>query len=115
MADDTSASIITLHQPKRPKTPAERARAYRERKKGKSLQVPTEHAVGVPSMFAPLTPLPSQAVTLRHVTAVTPSRFKPNNLLLLVAALGLAGVGTVQNGWFAQSMGARPRSPARCS
>jgi hypothetical protein len=44
MADDTSASIITLHQPKRPKTPAERARAYRERKKGKSLQDPTEHA-----------------------------------------------------------------------
>ena len=80
-----------------------------------ALPVPTEHAVGAPSMFAPLTPLPSQAVTLRHVTAVTPSRFKPNNLLLLVAALGLAGVGTVQNGWFAQSMGARPRSPARCS
>jgi hypothetical protein len=35
MADDTSASVITLHQPRpsNAKTPAERAKAYRERKK----------------------------------------------------------------------------------
>lgn len=110
MVDDTSASIITLHQPKRPKTPAERARAYRERKKGKSLQVPTEHAVGAPSMLAPLTPLPSQAVTLRHVTAVTPSRFKPNNLLLLVAALASPGWAPSK---MAGSRSPRARDPGR--
>ena len=36
MADDVSASVITLHQPrpKKAKTGAERTRAYRERKKG---------------------------------------------------------------------------------
>jgi hypothetical protein len=51
-------------------------------------------------MLKPVTALPAETVTLRHVTAVTPS--------LLVAALALAGVGTVQNGWFAQSMGATP-------
>src|SRR6202043_3915215 len=35
MADDISASVVTLHQPrpKKAKTGAERARAYRERKK----------------------------------------------------------------------------------
>jgi hypothetical protein len=35
MADDTSASIIQLHQPK-PKTAAERGRAFRERQRNKS-------------------------------------------------------------------------------
>jgi hypothetical protein len=59
-------------------------------------------------MLTPVTALPAETVTLRHVTAVTPSRSKSTNLLLLVAALALAGVGTVQNGWFAQSMGATP-------
>jgi hypothetical protein len=36
MADDISGSVVTLHQPRprKAKTGAERARAYRERKKG---------------------------------------------------------------------------------
>ncbi|MEH2547122.1 hypothetical protein V1283_003767 [Bradyrhizobium sp. AZCC 2262] len=41
MADTTSASIVTLHQPQpaRAKTPAERARAYRQRKRAAALPV----------------------------------------------------------------------------
>jgi hypothetical protein len=35
MADVTTASIIPLHQP-RPKTPAERAKAYRARKRARA-------------------------------------------------------------------------------
>ncbi len=42
MADDTTASIITFHQPppKQAKTPAERAKAYRQRKKAKAPALP---------------------------------------------------------------------------
>jgi hypothetical protein len=119
MAKDDTASVITLHQPKRAKTGAERARAYREKKKATSLvakevvpalPVPTEHAAGAPTMLTPVTPhdiVKTATVTLRHVTASRPSRFKPN-IFLALAALALAGVGTVQNGWFARSMGATP-------
>jgi hypothetical protein len=39
MAETISASIITLHQPRRPKTDAERAKAYRDRKRQKALLV----------------------------------------------------------------------------
>jgi len=118
MAKDDTASVITLHQPKRAKTGAERARAYREKKATSlvakevvpALPVPTEHAAGAPTMLTPVTPhdiVKTATVTLRQVTASRPSRFKPN-IFLALAALALAGVGTVQNGWFAQSMGATP-------
>jgi hypothetical protein len=107
MAKDDSASIITLHQPKRPKTGAERAREYRERKKKEgallpSLPVPAEQNEGA------LTLIPAETVTFRHVTRVTPSRRSAAPVILMVAAVALGGVGTVQNGWFAQSMGATP-------
>jgi hypothetical protein len=36
MVDETIASIIPLHQPKKAKTGAQRARAYRQRKTAKS-------------------------------------------------------------------------------
>jgi len=91
MATDNSATIVHLHQPKRPMTPAERARNYRLRKK------------------TAVTPPPA-AVT-RPVTAVTPpSRVtKPRrslaSILLAAAAFGLAGVGVTMNGWFARSLG----------
>jgi hypothetical protein len=121
MAKDDTASIITLHQVKRPKTGADRARAYRERKKGKSelatvanlelpnfgnLPVPTEHAAGAPSMLTPVTPLPPPIVTFRHVTNVTPSRRSAGPVILMVAALGLAAVGICTNAWYARSLGA---------
>jgi hypothetical protein len=76
MAKDDSASVITLHQPKRPKTGAERARAYRERKKGGALPtfgcfaanhqlpVPTEHVAGARTMLTPVTAFAAETVTL---------------------------------------------------
>src|SRR5260370_26851588 len=116
MADDTSASIITLHQPrpkKATKTPAERAREYRQRKKAEKsvtvpdLPVPASVPVPVPAsvpatVSTPVTPLPPPTVTLR---AITPSRRSAAPILLTVAALALAVVGMTMNGWFARSLG----------
>jgi hypothetical protein len=56
--DDKSASIVQLHQPKRAKSPAQRAREYRARKKKASVGNPTP---------------PAPTVTARHVTAMTPA------------------------------------------
>src|SRR5260370_6105236 len=116
MADDTSASIITLHQPrpkKATKTPAERAREYRQRKKAEKsvtvpdLPVPASVPVPVPAsvpatVSTPVTPLPPPTVALR---AITPSRRSAAPLLLTIAALALAVVGMTMNGWFARSLG----------
>jgi hypothetical protein len=60
MADDISAPVITLHQP-RPKeveTGAERARAYRERKKGGAplSSLPVAAVTPVAPLEAPSTP-----------------------------------------------------------
>ncbi len=114
MADDTTASIITLHQPppKRAKTPAERAKAYRQRKKAKvpalpvAAQVPT--TVSEPDNVAPVTPVPLPAVALGVVTPsrfVTQSRLRIAPILLTASAFALAGVGMIMNGWFARSLG----------
>jgi hypothetical protein len=110
MADDTSASIITLHQPrpkKATKTPAERAREYRQRKKAEKSVTVTDLPLQVPASIpatvsTPVTPLPSPPVTLR---AVTPPRRHAAPILLTVAALALAVVGMTMNGWFARSLG----------
>jgi hypothetical protein len=106
MAEDHTASIVTLHQP-RPKTartPAERARAYRLRKKtGTALMVRVAQDNPAPAtVLTPVTPLPPPAVTFR----VTPSRRSAASMLLVVAAIGLAIVGITINGWFARSLGA---------
>jgi hypothetical protein len=122
MADDTSASIITLHQP-RPKkvatkTAAERAREYRQRKKAEKSVTTTETATALPlpvsasvpaTISTPVTPLPpSASVTPLPPTAVTatpPSRGHAAPVLLTVAAVTLAVVGMTMNGWFARSLG----------
>jgi len=96
MADDTSASVITLHQP-RPKTAAERARAYRQRKRA---NLPAVIPAPV-SVATPVTPRPPETVTF----SVTPSRHHTAPMLLTVAALALAVVGMTMNGWFARSLG----------
>jgi ABC-type Fe3+-siderophore transport system permease subunit len=104
MADETTASIIQLHQPQKtvPKTPAQRARAYRARKRQKA-----------PAAPAPVTPvilnprIEYNAPVTAPVTpsrAVTPSR-RPASILLMLASFGLAAVGMTMNGWFARSLG----------
>src|SRR6202158_3349166 len=114
MADDTFASIIALHQPKRAKTGAQRARAYRPRKRQKAKAAPSSDAESqsseslIPVDFSsansafsesPVTPPPT--VRLR---AVTPSH-RVASILLAAAAFALAGVGITTNGWFARSLG----------
>lgn len=89
----TNDNIITLHQPKRAMTPAERSKAYRLRQRAKAGPAVT------PSPVTPVTP----AVTSR-IKPVTPSRSVASTLLT-VAAFGLAAVGITMNGWFAKSLG----------
>ena len=99
MATDTSASIIPLHQPKRPLTQAERARAYRERKKTKAAPVTPAPVTNVtPSRPVTAKVAPSRPVTLPSHESLAP-------WLLSGAAFALAGVGIVMNGWFARSLG----------
>jgi hypothetical protein len=114
MADDAIASIIALHQPKRARTGAQRARAYKPRKPRKAKTAPSPDAESrsseplIPvefssanSAFAELPVTPPTDVALR---TVTPSH-RLASVLLAAAALALAGVGITTNGWFARSLG----------
>jgi hypothetical protein len=119
MADETLASIIPLHQPKKAKTGAERARAYRRRKRQRAkaagspndespsseLLIPEGFLSG-DSAFAEPTLTPPPTVTVRDVArdGDAPSR-SISSILLRAAALALAGVGIAMNGWFARSLG----------
>jgi hypothetical protein len=94
MADDNSATIITLHQPKRPKTPAERAKAYRQRKKVATIVAGDRARTDV---------LQTVGATA-SVPVVTPRR-RLSSLALSAAAVALAGVGITMNGSFARSLG----------
>jgi hypothetical protein len=114
MADDAIASIIALHQPKRAKTPAQRARAYRPRKPRKAKPALAPDAESqfseslIPADFtsenfafpeAPVAPAPTV-----EVRGVTPPH-RVASILLAAAAFALAGVGVTTNGWFARSLG----------
>jgi hypothetical protein len=114
MAEETIASIIALHQPKRAKTGAKRARAYRPRKRKTAKAVPSPDAESLSSeslipagfssansAFTESAVAPPPTVTLR---AVTPSH-RLASILLVAAAFALAGVGITTNGWFARSLG----------
>jgi hypothetical protein len=111
MADDTIASVIALHQPKRAKTGAQRARGYRPRKRQKAKAAPSPDAespsseslipVGFSSANSAFAESPAPTVTQR---AVTPSH-RVASILLVAAAFALAGVGITTNGWFARSLG----------
>jgi hypothetical protein len=115
MADETLASAIPLHKPKKAKTGAERARAYRQRKKDQlvgsagnsliplaGLRVPASQS----SQMAQLeNPEPPPTVTSQAVTPVTEKRRLLAPLLLRIAALALAVVGITMNGWYGRSLG----------
>ena len=113
-ADEMIASIIPLHQPKKAKTGAKRARVYKQRK-GKKAKAASPNAASSESLIPPgflsadsalAEPAPSPNVMVRDVArgGEAPSR-SPSRILLLTAALALAGVGIVMNGWFARSLG----------
>jgi hypothetical protein len=92
--------------PKTPKSDAERAKAYRQKKRAEAIAPPSaEHLI--PPDFVPpadYVPMPSIAEAAR--LARTVSRPPVASIALMVAAFGLAGVGVTQNGWFARSLGA---------
>jgi len=120
MADDTAASVISLHQVplKKSKAGAERARVSRQRKKRKTKAATTAEAEPASSDFLippeflsvdgvisepPATQPP--AAPARQDGVTKPSRFHFAPVLLLIAALGLGAVGITINGWFARSLG----------
>ena len=109
MADDAIASIIALHQPKRAKTGAQRARAYRPRKRQKAkaalspdAESPSSESLIPVGFSSANSAFAESPVTLR---AVTPSHRPVASILLAAAAFALAGVGISTNGWFARSLG----------
>src|ERR1700688_903476 len=115
MADDTIASVIALHQPKRARNGAQRVRASRPRKRQKAkpaawpdAESPSSETLipagfsSADSAFAGSPDAPSPTVTL---AAVTPSHRSLASIFLVAAAFALAGVGITTNGWFARSLG----------
>jgi hypothetical protein len=134
IADDTAASVITLHQvprQRKDKTGAARAKAYRQRKRQKAklaisakAELPSSESAIPPEFLSADGAIAEPAVTPPAVTqletdftwnvgtkradllTVTPSRRRLAPALLAAAALALAGVGITINGWFARSLGA---------
>ena len=123
MAEETTASVIPLHQapPKRKaKRGSGRANVDRPRKRQKAKAVISADA-GSPNSepLIPLEFLPADSanteppVTRQHATEATlrltkpvkPSRRQVAPVLLSIAALSLAAVGIIINGWFARSLG----------
>jgi hypothetical protein len=106
MADDTSASIFTLHQPrpKRAKTAAERGRAFRQRQREAVVK-----QAQLPAVFEADTALsnvmPAFANGPNAIRTPAERRSAAPIILLTVAALALAVVGMTMNGWFARSLG----------
>jgi hypothetical protein len=119
MADNSASSVISLRQvppTTNAKTGAERSRAYRQRrqKKGKAAASPNDESPSSEllkpegfsspdSVFAeaPVTPPPT--VTVSDVARRgDPTSRSISRILLMAAALALAGVGIAVNGSFAR-------------
>jgi hypothetical protein len=130
MIDDSISPTAPQSEIRRPKTAAERQRAYRERQRQKRLAtgVTTEEAGDQPVPSTVTLPVKSnvtvapaslpvthvtRAVTLplADVTHVTTSRRhvtdkRPvSSYGVAIAAMALAGVGITMNGWFARTLG----------
>ena len=90
MADDTIGSVISLHQPrpKRAKISAERAKAYRQRKKASvpAVVAQVSTTLSESGKVTPVTPVPPPTIASG---AVTPSRPRVAPILLQIAALAL--------------------------
>jgi hypothetical protein len=133
MADETFASVIALHQPKRAGIGARRARPSRPRKrqKAKSAAKSTAKTAAstaaspdaeslsseslIPEGFLPEDSAVAESQgttdsTLTPVPTVAPDAATPSHrplasIFLVAAAFALAAVGITTNGWFARSLG----------
>jgi hypothetical protein len=115
MADDTIASVIALHQPKRARNGAQRVRASKPRKRQKAKPVAWPDAespssetlipAGFSSVDSAFTGSPDAPSPTVKLPAVTPSHRSLASIFLVAAAVALAGVGITTNGWFARSLG----------
>jgi hypothetical protein len=120
MADDTVASVIALHRPKRAKPGVQRARMSRPRNRHKAkaavwpdIESPSSEFL-IPEDFSsadfdgpqdtPSAAVASPAVPPPH-GGVTPLHRSVASIFLAAAAIALAGVGMTTNGWFARSLG----------
>jgi hypothetical protein len=118
MAEDAIASIFARQQSRTAKGAVPRARAYRQRRRQKPKRatssdddfseslIPAGYSWAEPA-FAEPPVAPSPAVTSSAVTssAVRHLRRSFASILLVLAAIALAGVGITTNGWFARSLG----------
>lgn len=106
MAEDTSATIHHLHQPRRPKTAAERGRAFRQRQREMAGKVaPTAPVPAVRSANVPNANAANANANVANGPR-TGERRSVGSFLLTGAAFGLGAVGITMNGWFARSLGA---------
>jgi hypothetical protein len=113
VANDTLASIIALHQPKRAKTANQRGRGSTKRKRQKATHAASPKAEAtssdsvIPAGFAAVTSRLADAQAAPTVTppTVIPLRRPAASILLVAAAFALTGVGITTNGWFARSLG----------
>jgi hypothetical protein len=123
MADDTTASVIPLHQVplKNNKTGAARSKASRQRKKQKAkpaitteAEPPSSESLSseslIPPEFLPVDgsieePFTAPAATIHQDGPATPARHQLTPAVLSIAAFALGAVGITINGWFARSLG----------
>lgn len=118
MAEDAIASIFARHQPRTAKSAVPRARAYRQRRRQKPKRdtssdddfseslIPAGYSWAEPA-FAEPPVASSPALTSSAVTSSVVRHLQRPfaSILLVLAAIALAGVGITTNGWFARSLG----------
>jgi hypothetical protein len=106
MADDTIASVIALHQPKRARTRAERPRANRARKRVKAKVANSQSSeLLIPAEFSSRDSALAESSPTPPLSDVMPAGRPIASLVLATAAFTLAAVGVTTNGWFARSLG----------
>jgi len=101
MATDIPAPTLILVQPRRPKTGAERQRAYKARLKAKAalpVVVPAPEPVTLTSVTSP-------APVIEAANYPKNKTFSPDPIALRAAAAGLALVGLSMNATYARSLG----------
>jgi len=113
--DETLASIIRLHQPKKAKAQRPRAARKPTKRKAKVAVSPDHESVAaeplIPEAFLSAEPAPAElpapppTIASRAATPGGDARSRSISAILFVAALALAGVGVAMNGWFARSLG----------